>query len=241
MPSRKRAKGKARKAKAQASNCNLILHNESVCRHGCEVISKDDICYKFVEQFEVVLLKVVDCSLSLYGRKLTVFEMFSASTAVLAENNEFRVIDTGEETDQKLSSLYVNLGVNLLLKNKDDRSSLLSNVVAVAALSSSYGFDSSTIMRSRKSRDIIRDLDKSEAVYDSIKFFHKKIPCQCLKKMYLREKSEPKLMSCDSCKVMKERSQLFLCSGCLYCHYCSSQCQRMHWPSHQEQCQYILK
>jgi len=58
MPSRKRAKGKARKAKARESNCNLILHNESVCRHGCEVISKDDICYKFVEQLEVEMTAV---------------------------------------------------------------------------------------------------------------------------------------------------------------------------------------
>ena len=52
MPSRKRAKGKARKAKARESSCSLILHDDSVCRHGCDIISKDDICYKFVEQFE---------------------------------------------------------------------------------------------------------------------------------------------------------------------------------------------
>ena len=60
MPSRKRAKGKARKAKARESNCNLILHNDSICRHGCEVISKDDICYKLVEQLEVEMNTVID-------------------------------------------------------------------------------------------------------------------------------------------------------------------------------------
>ena len=55
MPSRKKAKGKARKAKAK--ECNLLLHDDSVCRHGCESISKEDLCYKFVKQFEVELNK----------------------------------------------------------------------------------------------------------------------------------------------------------------------------------------
>jgi len=66
MPSKKRAKAKARrKAKAQASN--LILHNDLSCRHGCDIISKDDICYKFVELFEVELAAVYDDSFSPKG------------------------------------------------------------------------------------------------------------------------------------------------------------------------------
>ena len=62
MPSsRKKAKGKARKAsKSNSNNCNLILHYESVCRHGCDIISKDDICFKFIERFEVELRVVYD-------------------------------------------------------------------------------------------------------------------------------------------------------------------------------------
>ena len=61
MPSRKKAKGKARKAsKTNSNNCNLILHYESVCRHGCDIISKDDICFKFIQNFEVELRVVYD-------------------------------------------------------------------------------------------------------------------------------------------------------------------------------------
>lgn len=83
MPSRKRAKGKARKAKARASNCNLILHNDNVCRHGCEVISKDDICYKFVEQFEVEMNVVYRAS------RRTVNEIYTESFKRLQEVQEF--------------------------------------------------------------------------------------------------------------------------------------------------------
>jgi len=66
MPSRKRAKGKARKAKSRESNCNLVLHKD-VCRHGCGIISKVDICYKFVEQFEVEMNAVIELSIDTEG------------------------------------------------------------------------------------------------------------------------------------------------------------------------------
>lgn len=56
MPSRsrKRAKGKERRAKAKASFSNLILHDESKCNH-CLTIPTDDICVQFVQQFEYEL------------------------------------------------------------------------------------------------------------------------------------------------------------------------------------------
>ena len=114
MPSRKRAKGKARKAKAREGNCNLVLHNDSVCRHGCEVISKDDICYKLVEQLEVEMNEVID---SMSG-ELQLFDFYNATNKRMRANKKYDIIwnDDSDETRLKLQSLLVNLGTNLLLR-----------------------------------------------------------------------------------------------------------------------------
>ena len=122
MPSRKRAKGKARKAKARASNCNLILHNDNVCRHGCEIISKDDICYKFVEQLEVEMKTSMDLSEGSNSLSFTT-DILKRLKASKEYNN-----DNSEETQHKLQ-LFINLGTNLLLRDEKDRSILLANAV----------------------------------------------------------------------------------------------------------------
>ena len=72
--------------------------------------------------------------------------------------------------------------------------------------------------------------------YDIIKFFHKRIPCQCLKEMYLQERPKPRLSICNNCKAKKDRSQLYQCNGCRYIHYCGLKCQRSDWPKHQPRC-----
>jgi len=231
MPSRKRAKGKARKAKARESNCNLVLHNESVCRHGCEVISKDDICYKFVEQLEVEMTAV-------YNSKgdFCVCNIVNETIKRMKARKEYNMIwdDNSEETQQKLRSLFINLGTNLLLLRD---SSQVANVAAAFHITSSHDFNYWDAMDSSKHRVSLRNMENG-LVYDSAKFFHKRIPCQCLKKMYLQERSKPKPAECSSCRSDKERRQLYLCSGCLYHQYCNVECQTAAWPKHKLHCKY---
>ena len=228
MPSRKRAKGKARKAKARESNCNLILHNDSVCRHGCEVISKDDICYKFVEQLEVEMTAV-------YNSKgdFCVCKIIDETIKRMKARKEYRMIwdDNSKENQQKLQSLFINLGTNLLLRD----SSQVANVAAAFHITSSHDFDYWDAMDSSRHRVSLRNMENG-LVYDSAKFFHKRIPCHCLKKMYVQERSKPKLVVCSSCRSEKERRQLYLCSGCLYHRYCNVECQTAAWSKHKLHC-----
>ena len=231
MPSRKRAKGRARKAKARESNCNLILHNDNVCRHGCEVLSKDDVCYKFVKQFEVELNVVYESI-----KQISLSECFSATVDKLKASKEYDTIwDGSEEIQQKLQSLFINLGTNLLLKNQID-STKLTGIVATFAITSFNNFSLVEAMAVSKSRNLLRDLTCG-CLYDYIKFFYKRSSCQCLKKMYSRVRSKPRLARCAYCKERKDRrGQLYLCSGCLHLYYCNVECQEKHWPKHKPVC-----
>ena len=232
MPSRKRAKGKARKAKARESNCNLILHNESVCQHGCEVISQKDVCYKFVEQFEVELNVVYD-SLD----RFDILKIVGNTVERMKARKEYEMIwdDDSKDTRQKLQSLFINLGTNLLLRHDKQRSIDLACAAAVFHITSSHDFDYWEAIDFSRHRVSLRNME-DVLVYDIAKFFHKKISCQCLKEMYLQERSKPRLGECSSCSAKKDRRQLYLCSSCLYFHYCNVECQAGHWSKHKSVC-----
>ena len=77
---------------------------------------------------------------------------------------------------------------------------------------------------------------------DVLKFFHKRIPCDCLKELYSESRRAlPKVGKCYNCKATLERSLLKKCTGCHSSVYCSKQCQRTAWPAHQEFCREMAK
>ena len=229
LPSRKKAKAKARKAKTK--ECNLILHDNSVCRHGCESISKEDLCYKFVKQFEVELSSVFkSCQDHLLD---------SCSDAIdrLKDSNQFNMIWDDETIQKRLIPLFINLGVNLLLKN-NIRFSQKGSMVAMMTELCRYNFDVDKVLGLglEKSRRIVRDLEDGME-YDLTKYFIKKIPCGCLQKMFFRVKSnEVRTGICDGCGASKERTLLYLCGRCRYHSYCSIICQRSDYPKHLSFC-----
>ena len=243
MPSRKRAKGKARKAKATENNCNLILHNDSVCRHGCEIISKDDVCYKFVELLEVEMKNTAnDITLSRRQGSNNTFsiadEIIERLLRSLNKRPWGRLLryeyDENEETKQKLQRLLLNLGTNILLRDEELRLGMASTV-AMVMLSIPYDFDLMKALVVQSARTALRDLNDG-VHYDIIKFFNKRTPCICLEKLTFQERPMPRKARCDYCKTEKERSQLYLCSACLYFYYCSEDCQAAAWSAHQRKC-----
>ena len=115
MPSRKRAKGKERRAKAKASFSNLILHDESKCNHfSTSTIPTDDICAQFVQQFEYEL-NIVYVSLT---KSDTRFDAYDKVIQRLKRGNRFNRIWIEEEKQAQLLPLFVSLATNLLLKDE---------------------------------------------------------------------------------------------------------------------------
>ncbi len=74
-----------------------------------------------------------------------------------------------------------------------------------------------------------------------ISFLRKRIPCKCLDEKYNEVKSRPKMGICSNpeCPLPErkaERSKMFYCTQCSCAYYCSSECQKAHWPEHKEEC-----
>jgi len=72
---------------------------------------------------------------------------------------------------------------------------------------------------------------------DLLKFFRKRNICSCLKKMHLEaRKAQPKIGMCQHCNVKKERKLLMVCSRCMVSQYCSRACQVEASPEHKNYC-----
>lgn len=67
-------------------------------------------------------------------------------------------------------------------------------------------------------------------------WLNKKIPCNCLKVMRQRMKSEAKSTRCEFCRKIKLRSKIYPCGGCQTAMYCSKDCQKNDWVFHKPYC-----
>ena len=236
MPSRKRAKGKARKSKKNELNNISVVHtNDHGCMHGCcEMLSENDVCYRFLVQLE---REVHSLCVHHYNTKtgLTIDSAYTATITRLIECNQFHEVFNEEAIQKKLLPHLLVVGTDCLLKDeRKEYHSMLASILAIAALFCQHNVNEDDILAS-KDRNIFRDILQG-CEYDTVKFFAKRIPCNCLKEMYSRSKSEPKLVCCENCKKSKDRKRMFLCGGCRCTHYCSAECQKADYSVHCLKC-----
>ncbi|KAL7548059.1 hypothetical protein ACHAWF_011345 [Thalassiosira exigua] len=69
-----------------------------------------------------------------------------------------------------------------------------------------------------------------------VKFFAKRIPCKCLDGLLSEVQSQPKTGLCFTCSEKKDLRELMVCNGCKVADYCSVECQESDWPQHQKHC-----
>ena len=74
-----------------------------------------------------------------------------------------------------------------------------------------------------------------------VRFFQKRIPCDCLDEKYANVKCIPKMGLCDNVKCgltgrIAVRSEMLCCSRCKKANYCSTKCQEKDWKRHKEWC-----
>ena len=250
MPSRKKAKGKERKAKKEDASkvkpgellANLPLQDRSKCGHGCHTtpLAKNHICWRFVRKFEVELNAVVDASIAAgTAGALTNFQACDQVIHHLKRGNQFDEIWNNVANQTMLIPIFVSLGTNLLLR-EHDRLDSLAGVVAIATLSCSHNFDIRLVLESKSDRKVLRNLEDG-IVYDSVRYYYKKIAaCNCLKAKYNQVKSNPKYGLCNHCTKEKERKDLLLCGRCKYSHYCGVDCQKADYSEHQHWCHFSI-
>jgi len=241
--SRKRNKGKDRKAKQRAKkeeNERTRAHDfwwglqqRTECSHGHQIVIPDDHPVSaFMDQF-YINLHHKDMSVSNNLRAL-----FQSHTQILSnEIHRKLVLDT-----------LVHIGTNMMLsQGQYDIENALCVAQSILALEHfehcncqrSDCSDMNFVIKKRVVRSKWRDMDPEliTNVRDGLKFYRKRTPCKCLKKMHLEaRKTMPKLGKCDNCDKEMERVLLSLCSRCMVQQYCSRKCQVADWLRHESRC-----
>jgi len=241
--SRKRNKGKDRKAKQLAkkeesdrADSRIFWRSYSVtitgCNHGCDVIpAYDHPVSNFMDQF-IINAKA---KYKIMNVRQNLREIFKSHTQIF--NNE----------DYKKLALDIltNIGTNMLLgrngRGIDTNTSwpvCITQTIVVLEHYNGTG-DVDSVLHKRVAASRIRDLQPSITSIrrDCLKFYRKRITCTCLKKMHLEaRKTEPKTGICWYCDQEKERVLLSVCSRCMIEQYCSRECQVADWPLHKTYC-----
>ena len=242
MPaSRKRNKGKDRKAKqlakkeekdrADANRFWRRFCSSSIeCNHGRTlVVSTDHPITSFIDQF------FVNFTISKTQQNLK--DLFETHTQIWTKDS-FRTLSIG---------ILAHIGTNMLLLDVPEMSwsddtvgwsmCLAQCIVVLEHYNGTKDIDS--VINSRLVRSKWRDLNPyiNSDRRDALKFFRKRTSCKCLKKMHLEaRKTLPKLGSCWNCDKEAERVSLSVCSKCMVMQYCSRECQVANYKEHKEYC-----
>ena len=263
MPSRKKLKGKARKAKAKATN---EFHNEfrvfgrkvtsletlakygsgGQCTHGLPLtLPIDHPCIQFDNTFTDEWMRQLGAS------KEDELSVLPAADALQYANKIHPGVIEGNHFNQEImKSYYVFSGIQCLIScNSIDEAALTPQLFATAnymAISFAFAYklvdshvhiENNTYMYATPS-EMLAYLDIMEGCHRSlIKFFMKHSPCACLDRLYSDvKKTTPKTGLCTCCRERKERRSLFYCARCKAVQYCSKKCQLSSWPEHRMKC-----
>jgi len=232
--SRKRNKGKDRKAKQLAKkeeNERADSHDfwwsfcrsTTECNHGCAMISENHPVSTFMDQFYINLhqgMTVLETLIDLFEKHPQVWN-----------NERYRklAIDT-----------LVRIGTNMILSNYPHITNPLCVAQSIMVLEHFDDADDINLVLDKrvvasKWNDLW--LGDGSGRRDALKFYRKRTTCKCLKKRHLEaRKKEPKMGMCHHCKVEMERVSLSVCRRCIVGQYCSRKCQVAQWPAHESKC-----
>ena len=239
MPSRKRAKGKARKARAKEASSSSPSSQEqlnqppqanpsSVCDHGYP-LTIPPICEEFIDAFFDSL------RLNEVSSIFVAMEMTEAKYPDVGKNATLMVM---------IKSIFVSSAIEAILrKGHDPRSEDVLNCFTFTGIVLAFenaGGDLSLAERCtaiEKHRDLHDGGDHA-----AVKYLSKHATCSCLKPILAElKKSTPKLACCYQCDVSLEASKVMVCSKCKFSLYCSKKCQKAAWPKHRKRCQLIVE
>ena len=242
MVSRKRNKGKERKAKKEENKKaerrsrwerfarGEDKNNKKVmqCNHGCTVEIPDSLDHPVANFMDELFAKGDNWATGDWLDCLN-------SHAKLWSNDNYRNMTT---------DMLLRIGANFLLERNSTNADATNIVIAEIDIArtivilehykETMSMSEVILTRCVSAKD--RDLGGGN-MRDALKFYSKRLSCACLKKMYSdARKNLPKAGFCHHCHVVKERALLSVCSKCRIQHYCSRECQVANWPEHESCC-----
>lgn len=220
MPSRKRLKGKQRKATAAARQTESKetdwsqLGRLGECNHGCPIIARHHPVSALVDD---MLEAASDES-----------KFISESVKLSIERHPQLWND--KDTCMMAVDILISFTVSCFLSGGDIDA---GRTIALALLylteyDGLESLDTAAYASAALRRDIVCGNDR-----DILRFYSKRIPCACLKELYNQSKDRlPKDGYCHNCKKVFNRSDLMVCGDCRIIQFCSKECQRECWPEH---------
>mmetsp|Transcript_15487 Transcript_15487/g.23428 ORF Transcript_15487/g.23428 Transcript_15487/m.23428 type:complete len:262 (-) Transcript_15487:33-818(-) len=248
MVSRKKLKGKARKAvKAEAAaggrdvalslylskQLGLFLtgNNGNGCTHGWDPnkYPADHDCNKFIGG---VFRTFVESTKSGFTAGFVVNEAVSFTHAIFPD------VWSDSASLEWIAAAFISLGTFTSIHTGDvflcgaamGFSESLKQHVAC------YHVGSQPLIYTAKIDDLLWAEERR-----TISYLKKRIPCKCLNAKYKAVKSLPKMYTCcnTTCSLLDNSvnlSAMMTCGGCRREHYCSEECQAAHWEDHRDAC-----
>ena len=256
MPSRKKAKGKARKAAKEANEeeSRAVVgaaanqrQEESVeaqmqqlrisaailnCWHGMifPYEAGNEICLDFINAFAAA-----------FHSKDMVAGQGPFTAAYHATIDKYANVYSSKL--DTVISMLLSRGTKCILDGGEN-----NRVAQLFASFASY-FEDYMVVRVHKSKapNISKKFELLGADdHTLVSYYRKRIPCACLDEKYNEVKSVKKIGRCrnTNCRLpgrKVERRKMFYCTRCGGANYCSSECQRADWKKHKEQCDAVVK
>ena len=208
------------------------VYTTLTCTHGeCRDIKCPDVVNSFLKEFYGVF----------FNTDNTLLKKRALDTAY----NKYPEAVTNEQNLEIVKKNIIQNATSSLLKDKYNPHpmTMVDMIGYAATLMSIDSYDPSSHIKpgsfdQRDAKTFLRNLDITNGCERSlVKFFVNQIPCNCLDELYAQLKSRTKKMGmCSNCRQMKERSSLFICTGCERIQFCSKTCQLAFVPCHKEHC-----
>eukprot|EP00956_Cyclotella_meneghiniana_P035628 scaffold116609_cov39-Cyclotella_meneghiniana.AAC.3 len=239
MPSRKKKQGRGRKAKqaeirssnpyhdSNSSNCDHLDPDRNWLQRDFEAANKLRI--KFESKYKAFFA----------GRKAD----FIRSVLALIDfvyDEYFHFSEGGKEI---FKQLMLAAGTKYCISEAKQKDLTKENVIprlfhfvrlmhTIEVRDNHGGALSDSIM------DEIRNLaNDTVSPRETIRFFHRRNSCDCLKELYYKLKENTARMSlCYNCLESVDIRKMSQCSQCKLVNYCSYECAVAHYPKHKPFC-----
>jgi hypothetical protein len=260
MPSRKKAKGQARKAarvkkeeellsekerkveevfreleQTQIQRLQVNNQNSVPCMHGFDPFPDDHVCIKFIRAFVLEFYKCMREYPDLTQTEKIVIECLSnAKDSIQAEYSD--VWNSADKIKQVISYFLCN-GTVLFLEADADNCRM--SAVLARFFEQWLKVKVHRIQACIDWPKVVESGGGDE--HTVVKYFWRSIRCSCLDEKYEEVKSVTKMgicfnLHCAHQRRTVERSKLRCCSRCRSITYCSRECQVADWSSHKELC-----
>ena len=251
MPSRKKAKGKARKAAKEAK----ARAKEEESRAAVNVAANQQQEESLEIQMQQLRINTASPELCRHGllplsageEKICV-DFINVFIAAYSEDNVGGAISTAYHAtkveyadvyDSKLDiviSILLSCGTKMILDGDNKPARMYACMASF--------FDEWMAVDVRKTQPTVNCTKIAELIdtddHTLVSYHRKRISCACLDEKYEEVKSVKKMGLCHNTNChsggMVERRKMFSCTQCGYAHYCSVECQRADWNRHREDC-----